>query len=127
MSECTALVPVADGSEEIETVAIVDTLVRAGVKVTLASVSDGVAVKCSRGVKICADVKITDVVGSEFDCIALPGGTFAARALTLHTHAIGDTGSRRSVPHRMSRHAWSGEDRPMRTADDHAQGARCQG
>ena len=44
----TALVPIADGSEEIETVSIVDTLVRAGIEVTMASVMDGKAVKCSR-------------------------------------------------------------------------------
>ena len=34
----TVLVPVADGSEEIESVTIIDTLVRAGAKVTVASV-----------------------------------------------------------------------------------------
>lgn len=38
------LVPVADGSEEIESVTIIDTLVRAGAAVTVASVADGVEV-----------------------------------------------------------------------------------
>lgn len=38
------LVPVADGSEEIESVTIIDTLVRAGAVVTVASVTDGVEV-----------------------------------------------------------------------------------
>lgn len=39
------LVPVADGSEEIESVTIIDTLVRAGASVTVASVSDGLQVR----------------------------------------------------------------------------------
>ena len=77
----TALVPIADGSEEIETVAIVDTLVRAGITVTLASVTDSVTVKCSRGISINADAKIPDVVGKEFDCIAVPGGMPGAESI----------------------------------------------
>ena len=44
------LVPVADGSEEIEAVSIVDTLVRAGAAVTMASVEPRtLQVTCSRG------------------------------------------------------------------------------
>lgn len=44
------LVPVADGSEEIESVTIIDTLVRAGALVTVASVADGVEVKNLSGI-----------------------------------------------------------------------------
>lgn len=72
----TVLVPIAEGSEELEAVAIVDTLVRAGAAVTLAAVGSSTTVKCSRGVTLLADARLSDLrqVGAEFDCIALPGG-----------------------------------------------------
>lgn len=38
MSNKRVLVPIADGSEELEAVSIIDTLVRAGAKVTVAKV-----------------------------------------------------------------------------------------
>lgn len=61
------LVAIADGSEEIEAVTIVDTLVRSGAKVTLASVSSSLHVTCSRGVKIVADRLMVDCVQLEWD------------------------------------------------------------
>lgn len=67
------LVAVADGSEELEAVTIVDVLVRAGADVTVASVS-GKEITASRGVKIVADVLIGECRDKEYDLIALPGG-----------------------------------------------------
>ena len=54
------LVPIADGTEEIEVVTVVDVLRRAGAEVVLASVEDDdrIAVTCSRGVKIEADCHV---------------------------------------------------------------------
>lgn len=68
------LVPIADGSEEIETVTIVDTLVRGGAIVTTASVSSNLQVTCSRGVKLVADKFINECVNESWDLIVLPGG-----------------------------------------------------
>eukprot|EP00752_Nemacystus_decipiens_P006469 g5824.t1 len=68
------LVPVADGSEEIESVTIIDTLVRAGAVVTVASVGDDIEVTCSRGVKIKADCKIADCEQRDWDAVVCPGG-----------------------------------------------------
>eukprot|EP00903_Cladosiphon_okamuranus_P008787 g8416.t3 len=68
------LVPVADGSEEIESVTIIDTLVRAGAVVTVASVEDDIEVTCSRGVKIKADCKIADCEQRDWDAVVCPGG-----------------------------------------------------
>jgi 4-methyl-5(b-hydroxyethyl)-thiazole monophosphate biosynthesis len=75
-----ALVPIADGSEEIEAVCIIDTLRRAGVEVTVASVNK-LQVTASRGVKLVADARIADCTGQIYDCIALPGGMPGAEHL----------------------------------------------
>lgn len=69
----SCLVLIANGSEEIETISVVDTLRRAAIDVTLASVSDNVQVECSRGVNIVADMKLSDCNPDNFECIVLPG------------------------------------------------------
>ncbi|PVZ87352.1 protein deglycase YajL [Serratia sp. S1B] len=72
----SALVCLAPGSEETEAVTIIDLLVRAGVKVTTASVAgDGnLTITCSRGVKLLADAPLVAIVDDPFDVIVLPGG-----------------------------------------------------
>ena len=74
------LVPIADGTEEIEAVCIIDTLRRAGAEVTVASV-DKLQVTASRGVKLVADARIADCTNQTYDCIALPGGMPGAEHL----------------------------------------------
>ena len=74
------LVPIADGSEEIETCCITDTLVRAGAEVTVASVEATTTCTMSRGLKIVADALVTDVSG-DWDLVALPGGMPGAERL----------------------------------------------
>ena len=75
------LVPIADGSEEIETSCITDTLVRAGAEVTVASVEATTTCTMSRGLKIVADALVTDVSGDDWDLVALPGGMPGAERL----------------------------------------------
>lgn len=77
----TALVPIADGSEEIEAVTVVDVLRRAEVAVTVASVMDRTEITASRGVRIVADCLVADVADETFDLIALPGGMPGAEHL----------------------------------------------
>ena len=67
------LVPIADGSEEIEAVTIIDILRRAGAEVTVASV-DQLQVTASRGVKLAADRLLSECINETYDLIALPGG-----------------------------------------------------
>lgn len=73
-SSKSVLVAVANGSEEVETVSVVDTLVRAGANVTLASVEDSLQVTASRGVKLVADAHINDCRENAYDVIVCPGG-----------------------------------------------------
>jgi len=68
------LVPIADGTEEIEAVCIVDTLRRAGAEVTVASVSGSLQITASRGVKIVADAFIAECSDKAYDLVVLPGG-----------------------------------------------------
>ena len=75
------LVPIADGSEEIETSCITDTLVRAGAEVTVASVEATTTCTMSRGLKIVADALVADLGNDEFDLVALPGGMPGAERL----------------------------------------------
>ncbi|MEM8757442.1 MAG: DJ-1 family glyoxalase III [Planctomycetota bacterium] len=73
-----AVILVAAGSEEIETIAPADVLVRAGVDVVLAAVS-GMDVAGSRGLPLRADRLIGALRGELFDAIVVPGGTEGAR------------------------------------------------
>lgn len=68
-----ALVPLADGVEEMEAVIIVDVLRRAGWEVCAAALKSTV-VTASRGVKIVADQLWDEINPASFDLIVLPGG-----------------------------------------------------
>jgi 4-methyl-5(b-hydroxyethyl)-thiazole monophosphate biosynthesis len=67
------IVPIADGSEELEAVCIIDVLRRAGAQVTVASVS-GLQIVGSRGVKLMADRLVAECVNDAYDLVVLPGG-----------------------------------------------------
>jgi 4-methyl-5(b-hydroxyethyl)-thiazole monophosphate biosynthesis len=83
----SALVPIANGSEEIEAICIIDTLRRAGVEVTVAGVPDR-QITASRNVRLVADTTIEQCAGREFDAIVLPGGMPGARNLSENEHLI---------------------------------------
>lgn len=68
------LVPVANGTEPIEAVIVVDVLRRAGADVTVASVEKQLRVDASWGVKLVADELFADVATAAFDLVTLPGG-----------------------------------------------------
>lgn len=72
----SVLVCLAPGSEETEAVTAIDLLVRAGIKVTTASVAgdSSLTIVCSRGVKLLADAALVEIVDEPFDAIVLPGG-----------------------------------------------------
>ncbi len=67
------LVPIAQGSEEMEAVIIIDMLRRAGIRVVVAGENN--IITCSRGIKIIPDVYFNDFDDNEeFSAIILPGG-----------------------------------------------------
>ncbi len=75
------LIPIANGTEEIEAVCLIDILRRAEAFVTVASVESSLQITASRGVRIIADALIETCVNDHFDLIALPGGMPGAERL----------------------------------------------
>lgn len=75
------LVPVADGTEELEAIAIIDVLRRAGAKVTVASVTGNRQITTSHGIVMLADALMGDCVNLEYDLVVLPGGIPGAENL----------------------------------------------
>lgn len=75
------LIPIADGTEEIEAVCLIDVLRRAGAEVTVASVNHQ-TITASRGVRMVADAPIEECRDKRYECIAIPGGTEGARRLS---------------------------------------------
>ena len=80
-----ALLCAADGSEEIETVNIANTLVRGGINVILAKVFEindlnnyNLLINCERGTKIIADKSFDDCKDESWEIIILPGGKLGA-------------------------------------------------
>ena len=64
--------PVANGSEEMEAVIIIDVLRRANADVVVASVEETLEIVASRKVKIVADKLMEDASSSAYDLIVLP-------------------------------------------------------
>ena len=77
------LVPIANGSEEMEAVIIIDTLRRAAFDVTVAGLTPG-TIEASRGVKLVADVDWDDVNPADYDILLLPGGFGGTEAFMAH-------------------------------------------
>jgi putative intracellular protease/amidase len=70
-----ALVLLFDQCEECELIIPVDSLRRAGITVTIASVEGSMQpVTCHKGVKIMPDVDLKEIENQLFDCVIVPGG-----------------------------------------------------
>jgi 4-methyl-5(b-hydroxyethyl)-thiazole monophosphate biosynthesis len=70
----TVLVVLAEGFEEIEAVAPIDLLRRAGATVTVAALSESIHVTGRNGMVLHADTTLSAVESHEFTCVLLPGG-----------------------------------------------------
>lgn len=78
----TALIPIANGSEELEAITMINLLRRANIEVTVASINDDTRITGARQVLITADALLEEVVEQPFDLIALPGGMPGASHLS---------------------------------------------
>ena len=74
------LIPLAPGFEEIEALAVVDILRRAGVEVLLAGTVDG-PIEGRNRIKVLADTPLDSVKEQDFDMIVLPGGAVGTENL----------------------------------------------
>lgn len=80
MSAERILVPLAEGFEEVEAVAIVDVLRRAGLDVTTAGLGEG-EVTGSHGIALRPDAALGELELGRFTCVVLPGGMPGTRNL----------------------------------------------
>lgn len=71
----------AEGLEEVECLAAADVMARAGIKVTLVSITGKKKVKGSHGFKLKADILLEDADLSKADVLFLPGGMPGTRHL----------------------------------------------
>ncbi len=69
----SALVPLAQGCEELEAVTIIDLLRRAGIDVSTAGL-DTQPVTASRGVVLIPDTTLDEALKKDYDMVVLPGG-----------------------------------------------------
>ena len=67
------LIPIADGSEELEAVTMIDLFRRAGIEVLVASLT-GEPVTCSRRTRLVPDLSLEEALNQDYDMLALPGG-----------------------------------------------------
>ena len=69
----SVLVPLAQGSEDLETVTILNILRRAGIEAVSASL-DGNPIRGSRGTMLIPDTSLDEAIERDFDMVVLPGG-----------------------------------------------------
>lgn len=77
----------ADGTEELELLAVVDVLRRGGVQADLISIS-GQMPTSAHGVVIKADRLMEDVDMEQYDAIYIPGGSTGAESLSKHPDVL---------------------------------------
>ena len=70
----TAIVPLAEGFEEVEALTVVDVLRRGGVRVKTAAIGESLRVTGAHGVEVAADARFSDVMVEPCDALILPGG-----------------------------------------------------
>lgn len=88
MTKERILVPLAEGFEEIEAVAIVDVLRRAGLEVTTAGLEPG-PVEGAHGIAVLPDAALGELDLERFTAVVLPGGMPGTRNLMADERVLG--------------------------------------
>ena len=96
------LIPIAEGSESLETVAIANLLRRAEIAVTMASIHGRDPVTGTRAIKLVPDAAYAEVANADWDAVIVPGGEPGARALGAHPPLI------EQLLQRRREHRWFG-------------------
>ena len=78
----------ADGFEELEAVAIIDVLRRAGIGIVSAGLHEG-PVSSARNIKVIPDTVIDTITSDDFDMLVLPGGMPGAANLNADARVGG--------------------------------------
>jgi 4-methyl-5(b-hydroxyethyl)-thiazole monophosphate biosynthesis len=79
-----ALIAVADGIDDLQSVTLIDVLRRAEVEVVVASIESRRMLTAARGTRLTADAMLVDVLAQTFDLIVLPGGMPGVEHLAKH-------------------------------------------
>ena len=82
-----ALVPLANGCEELEAVTVVDLLRRAQIEVVTAGLAEG-PIRASRGVVLVPDNTLAQAHTEDFDALVLPGGQPGADNLAADVRVL---------------------------------------
>ncbi len=81
------LMPLADGSEEMEAVIVIDTFRRVPWEVTAAGTSPGI-VTGARGVRLVPDASLAEIDPSDYDVLVIPGGQAGVESLARDVRVV---------------------------------------
>jgi len=87
----SVLLPLAKGFEELEAVALIDTMRRGGIEVTVVYLEDELQkelVLGANGITIQADMSIKTAISDDFDMMVLPGGWGGTYVLAENTRVL---------------------------------------
>ena len=83
----SVLVPIANGSEELEAVTVLNILRRGGIEAISASL-DGQPIRGARGTMLIPDTSLDEALKRRFDMVVLPGGQPGTNNLKADTRII---------------------------------------
>jgi len=88
----SVLIPLAEGFEELEAVALIDVMRRGGIEVRIAYIEDelhhGRVVTGANGIGVQADTSLKNIISDDFDMMVLPGGWGGTYALAENARIL---------------------------------------